>query len=282
MKRREVFAALTAAVLCAVGAMPVGAQGTASEAICSIVDGSTAGGSVYVVESVEASSLTLLGAGTYSMRESIPEDALQSRSFMLGRKYAPDTVEPGDVLYSEQPVLLHETLPPEIEPLDAQGFLNAGTFEQVFTMQELTLTQLDEADSQLVFSDEGGQTYRYYAYTWSRYADTVPGSVWKCLTCDGAVAMAAMPVDEIAAQPVPAGDPDEDGAVNAKDASAVLRTAAQIGAKNKPTLNLAQRNACDVNGDGVVNANDASDILRYAAYIGARNPYRSIQDFLAK
>ena len=196
----------------------------------------------------------------------------------------PADIQVGDVLVIDPPVSVLDSPVLEVvdwDMTDPVTVKNLGHYETIFGARELTVTAF--ADRVYTFTDEDGAVFtsdKYFPY-WND-ACPIPelavGAAVKAFIYQDI----ALPIEVYAATPLPAGDPDEDGAVNSKDASAVLRTASQIGAKNKPTLNLAQRNACDVNGDGVVNANDAADILRYAAYIGARNPYRSIQDFLAK
>ena len=67
------------------------------------------------------------------------------------------------------------------------------------------------------------------------------------------------------------GDVNEDGTVNANDATAVLMAAARIGAKRDPGLTETQLLAANVDrNNDAVNANDAAFILRYAAYRGAK------------
>lgn len=61
------------------------------------------------------------------------------------------------------------------------------------------------------------------------------------------------------------GDVDGSGAVNADDASLVLKEYAKISTTNKGTFTAAQIKAADVNGDTAVNADDASSILKYYA-----------------
>ncbi|MBQ8926645.1 MAG: hypothetical protein IJ055_00030 [Oscillospiraceae bacterium] len=73
--------------------------------------------------------------------------------------------------------------------------------------------------------------------------------------------------------PYTLGDVNEDGSINANDASKVLLAAARIGAKKESGLTDLQTYAADVDCNGTVNANDASRILLYAALWGAgRNP----------
>ena len=64
------------------------------------------------------------------------------------------------------------------------------------------------------------------------------------------------------------GDANSDNAINAEDASAVLKEAATIGAGLDGEFSTEQGYSADVNGDGNINAEDASYILSYAAYVG--------------
>lgn len=62
------------------------------------------------------------------------------------------------------------------------------------------------------------------------------------------------------------GDIDNNGAVEASDASLVLGEYASLQSSGKTTFTAAQSKAADVNKDGVVNADDASMILKYYSY----------------
>lgn len=64
------------------------------------------------------------------------------------------------------------------------------------------------------------------------------------------------------------GDVNQDGVVNAADASQILIEAAAIGAGKNASFTQVQNYSADVNGDGSINAGDASFILQYAAYQG--------------
>lgn len=61
------------------------------------------------------------------------------------------------------------------------------------------------------------------------------------------------------------GDVNDDGVINAVDASAVLTEYALIATGGGPTFNQKKNIAADVNEDGVINAVDASKILTYYA-----------------
>ena len=75
------------------------------------------------------------------------------------------------------------------------------------------------------------------------------------------------------------GDVNEDGNVNANDASAVLQAAARIGAKKPSGLTDTQTLAANVDrSSDAINANDASFILRFAAYRGAKGT-KSIEEY---
>ena len=58
---------------------------------------------------------------------------------------------------------------------------------------------------------------------------------------------------------------NEDGKVDAKDASIVLVAYAKVSTGSEDGLTEKQRKAADVNADGKVDAKDASSILAYYA-----------------
>ena len=58
---------------------------------------------------------------------------------------------------------------------------------------------------------------------------------------------------------------NEDGKVDAKDASMVLVAYAKVSTGSEDGLTEKQRKAADVNSDGKVDAKDASSILAYYA-----------------
>jgi len=288
MNKKKIVSALTAIMLCAAGAM----SGLTAQAEYLIdPDGSHYGHANVVVDTAASENLTnhfmlydivVVYATAKEGYVVYVNPVYASRSF-LGESEA----VAGDVLEFHN-FMVEESRPGRyvLDPDSAEEAYveNLGRYDELLHTEELVLTERtevgDELDSyvSLTFESEEGKTYTFAEQPGFCIDGLEPGATVKAIT----YLDTAVPMEVLAAQPLPAGDPDEDGAVNSKDASAVLRTASQIGAKNKPSLNLAQRKACDVNGDGVVNANDASDILRYAAYIGAKNPYMSIPDFLAK
>ena len=78
-----------------------------------------------------------------------------------------------------------------------------------------------------------------------------------------------------AAKALEKGDIDQNGDINAKDAAAVLRYAAKVGAGGTGLTQADHdqyKQFGDVNGDGAVNAKDANGILRYAAAVGINLP----------
>ena len=76
------------------------------------------------------------------------------------------------------------------------------------------------------------------------------------------------------------GDLEMDGAVNAKDAAMLLRSAAAVGAKRASGLDSLRQAEADLDGSGSFNAVDASILLRYAALFGSRSFSGSIEDYL--
>ena len=79
------------------------------------------------------------------------------------------------------------------------------------------------------------------------------------------------------------GDVNNDGLINAVDASSVLSYYAMISTNKDGGFTEAQKNAADVNHDGLINAVDASCILSYYAYISTtKEDIKSIEEFLKK
>mgnify|MGYP003292451071 FL=1 len=74
----------------------------------------------------------------------------------------------------------------------------------------------------------------------------------------------APPVTE---QPIVLGDVNEDGTVDASDASCVLAAYARVQTGGESNLRDTQTKAADVNNDSVIDASDASKILVYYAAI---------------
>ena len=77
------------------------------------------------------------------------------------------------------------------------------------------------------------------------------------------------------------GDVNNDGHINAVDASSVLSYYAMISTNKDGDFNDAQQAAADVNHDGQINAVDASCILSYYAYVSTtKEDIKSLEDFL--
>ncbi len=76
------------------------------------------------------------------------------------------------------------------------------------------------------------------------------------------------------------GDVDEDGDIDAADASAILVAAANMGSGIESGLTNSQTLAGDIDGDGELSATDASYLLMYCAEIGAGADI-SLEDYLA-
>jgi hypothetical protein len=76
------------------------------------------------------------------------------------------------------------------------------------------------------------------------------------------------------------GDVNEDGTVDALDASEILVAAAAMGAGNESGLTDTQELAADVNLDDSINAADASAILSYAAAVGAGDADARLEDYV--
>lgn len=79
----------------------------------------------------------------------------------------------------------------------------------------------------------------------------------------------------------PLGDVNNDGNINAVDASAALTYYAYSSTNNESSLNEAQKKAADVNKNGQINAVDASYILSYYAYTSTtKGELMPIEEFI--
>jgi len=77
------------------------------------------------------------------------------------------------------------------------------------------------------------------------------------------------------------GDPNEDGKIDAKDASIILVYYSQMSTGGVGSFSDEQRSASNVNGDDKVDAKDASCILSYYAYISTGGEM-TIERFLSQ
>lgn len=81
----------------------------------------------------------------------------------------------------------------------------------------------------------------------------------------------------------PLGDVNNDGHINAVDASSVLSYYAMISTNKDGEFDEVQKNAADINHDGLINAVDASCILSYYAYVSTtKEDILSIEEYLKK
>jgi len=76
---------------------------------------------------------------------------------------------------------------------------------------------------------------------------------------------------------------NNDGYVNAVDASSVLAYYARVSTNQEGGYNEKQMNAADVNHDGMINAVDASNILAYYAYASTtKEETLSLDEYMKK
>ena len=75
---------------------------------------------------------------------------------------------------------------------------------------------------------------------------------------------------------------NEDGKVDAKDASIVLVAYAKVSTGSEDGLTEKQHKAADVNSDGKVDAKDASSMLAYYALVStASGGFPTMKEFMA-
>ena len=83
--------------------------------------------------------------------------------------------------------------------------------------------------------------------------------------------------------PYKLGDVNNDGNINAVDASAVLSYYANVSTNKNGGFTDSQKNASDINHDGLINAVDASCILSYYAYVSTtKDEIMDIKNYLEK
>ena len=76
------------------------------------------------------------------------------------------------------------------------------------------------------------------------------------------------------------GDVDNDGTVDASDASAVLAAYAAVQTGSESPLNETQKKAADVDSSGQIDASDASTILAYYAFVQTGSAAIGISEFM--
>ena len=75
------------------------------------------------------------------------------------------------------------------------------------------------------------------------------------------------------------GDPNNDGKIDAKDATFILAEYAKLSTGAESSLTEAEKTAADVNKDGKSDAKDASAILAFYAYVSTGGSM-SLEDYL--
>ena len=79
------------------------------------------------------------------------------------------------------------------------------------------------------------------------------------------------------------GDVNEDGMIDAKDASLVLVEYSKASTGGNGEFTQAQKKASDVNSDGMTDAKDASLILSYYSYVSTNTGSAlTLEEFLRK
>lgn len=77
------------------------------------------------------------------------------------------------------------------------------------------------------------------------------------------------------------GEVNDDGVIDAIDASAILTEYALTSVGRDPSFTDGQQKAADVNLDGIVDATDASTVLTYYAYVSV-NDNMTLEEYLKK
>ncbi|MBO4524456.1 MAG: hypothetical protein J5723_07240 [Ruminococcus sp.] len=81
------------------------------------------------------------------------------------------------------------------------------------------------------------------------------------------------------------GDVNNDGEINAVDASMILREYALLSSGKSKSFSAAQKKAADIDGNGITDAVDSSLTLSYYAYVstlGSENAPESIKEYIKK
>ena len=75
------------------------------------------------------------------------------------------------------------------------------------------------------------------------------------------------------------GDIDNDGFIDANDATAILTEYASLSTSGETTLTEEESNKADTNYDGIVDANDATQVLMYYAYLSTEHGNETLNIF---
>lgn len=158
----------------------------------------------------------------------------------------------------------------------------SGTPDVVSINAKGEVTVLSEGNALIYAIDDGGISYKIQFVTFTiatapetstTTTTTTATSTTTTTTSTTATTTTDIPIK------VTYGDVNDDGAIDASDASDVLKEYAILATGGSSSLTAEQRLAGDTNGDGTVDASDASNILAYYAYI-ATGGDKKLMDFL--
>lgn len=189
---------------------------------------------------------------------------------LLEKLYIPNTVKTiENNAFASCSSLTSVTIPASVEDIGMQAFSNCTALGEVVILspdckifgRPTTFTNKSEEYAGVITGYEGS--------TAAEYADKYGRSF---------VSLGRPPLGSLL------GDVNNDGTVNAVDASSVLAYYARTSTDQAGGYDKTQEFAADVNYDGSINAVDASNILSYYAYTSTLKEdetARSIEDFIA-
>ncbi len=174
----------------------------------------------------------------------------------------PDSVTSiGDCAFRECTSLTEITIPDSVTSIGDSAFYGCDNLMEI-TIENPNCELYDSEDT----ISSTATIYGYEGSTAQTYAETY-GYAFESL-------------GEAPAPEISLADLNDDSAIDATDASALLIAAANAGSGAESGLTAEQEAAADLNGDGAFDASDASLILMYAAYTGSGGTM-TIEEFLA-
>ena len=131
--------------------------------------------------------------------------------------------------------------------------------------------------------DDAGKLQMAYVFTKGIHNGYIKINGEKKTTTTAAAVTTTMTTAVLSPDDYPLGDINNDGNINAVDASAVLTYYAYSSTNNESSLNEAQKKAADINKNGQINAVDASYILSYYAYTStSKEAIMPIEEYIKK
>ncbi len=184
----------------------------------------------------------------------------------------PDTIERiGDRLCDGCKSLESVTLPESVCEVGWNSFVNCSSLSSVTILNPDCFIECGNYDDEMPFSNSykvyTGKIVGYDNSTAQKYAEKFD------LTFES---LGAAPTNTA----IESGDLNDDGKIDANDATLVLVNYSLLSTGEKMQLTESQQKAADVNGDGKIDSSDATTILQYYSYLSTGGK-DSFADFMA-